>query len=45
MEEELYSPAMNTKNAPVNIPAVGIGITSPDKPQGVKLGEMDFRSR
>lgn len=45
MEEELYSPAMNTKNAPVNIPEIGAGITSPAKPQGVKLGEMDFRCR
>jgi hypothetical protein len=43
MKDEYYTPAMNTKYEPVNIPAVGIGITSITKPQGVKLGEMDFR--
>jgi len=45
MKEECYNPAMNTKNAPVHIPTVGIGITTTTKPQGVKLGEMDFRCR
>jgi hypothetical protein len=43
MEDENYSPALNTKNAPVNIPSEGINITSTIKPQGVKLGKVDFR--
>ena len=43
MEEENYSPAKNTKNAPVYIPSGGIGIASTIKPQGVRLGEVDFR--
>jgi hypothetical protein len=43
MKEEKYNPAMNTKNAPVEIPSEGFRITSTIKPQGVKLGEMDFR--
>ena len=43
MLNECYAPAMNTKKSPVNIPAIGGGITSPTKPQGVKLGEMDFK--
>ena len=43
MEEENYRPAENTKNGPVTIPSNGIGITSTIKPQGVRLGEVDFR--
>ena len=43
MKNEKYSPAMNTKNAPVCIPSESVGILSTTKPQGVKLGEMDFR--
>jgi len=42
MKDEKYSPAMNTKNAPVNIPSESFGIISIKKPQGVKLGEMGF---
>ena len=43
MEEENYRPAKNTKKAPVFIPSEGIGTVSPIKPQGVRLGEVDFR--
>lgn len=43
MKDECYSPAMNTKNAIVHIPTDSIGITTTTKPQGVKLGEMDFK--
>jgi hypothetical protein len=43
MKDENYSPAFNTKNAPVDIPSGGISNTSTIKPQGVKLGEVDFR--
>jgi hypothetical protein len=43
MKEEKYTPAMNTKDGPVCIPSESIGIISTTKPQGVKLGEMDFR--
>ena len=43
MKDENFSPAMNTKNAPVYIPSGSIGIISTKKQQGVKLGGMDFR--
>jgi len=44
MKEENYSPAKNTKNAPVCIPPEGsTSVISTIKPQGVKLGGMDFR--
>ena len=43
MKDENYNPAMNTKNAPVYIPALGVSITEVRKPQGVKLGEVDIR--
>ena len=43
MEEENYSLAKNTKNAPVCIPSEGISFTSTKKTQGVRLGEVDLR--
>jgi hypothetical protein len=43
MKVENYSPAMNTKKAPVYIPSIGTGIPNTIKLQGVKLGEVDFR--
>lgn len=43
MDEENYSPALNTKYGMVRIPKSGFGISTPNKPQGVKLGEMDCR--
>lgn len=43
MKDENYSPAMNTKKKPVSIPSEGGNIISAPKPQGVRLGEMDFR--
>jgi hypothetical protein len=43
MKDENYNPPMNTKNAPVLIPSGNAGIIGTSKPQGVKLGEMDFR--
>ena len=43
MEDENYNPAMNTKKVPVCIPPEGTGIIITPKPQGVKLGEMDFK--
>ncbi len=41
MQEEYYTPALNTKDGIVNIPKNGFGNVSINKPQGVKLGEMD----
>ena len=43
MQEEYYSPALNTKNGIVNIPKKVFGNISISKPQGVKLGEMDCK--
>lgn len=43
MKDEKYDPPMNTKNAPVLIPSGNASIIGTSKPQGVKLGEMDFR--
>lgn len=40
MQEENYTPALNTKNGVVCIPKID-NITIMSKPQGVKLGEMD----
>jgi len=49
MKDELYSPAKNTKNGVVYIPqsASGGGMvnTPSSRPQGVRLGEMDFKYR
>ena len=44
MSEENYSPAYNTRNNVVLLPegVFGIGSTYNNKPQGVKLGEMDY---
>lgn len=44
MSDENYSPAYNTKNNVVLLPesSFGIGSTSNNKSQGVKLGEMDY---
>ncbi|MDD4591238.1 MAG: MBL fold metallo-hydrolase [Parabacteroides sp.] len=43
MKDELYSPAMNTKNGVVCFPQSGFGSIPSSKPQGVRLGEMDFK--
>ena len=45
MQEEYYTPALNTKNGVVDIPAKGFANISIGKPQGVKLGEMDSKYR
>jgi len=45
MKDEHYSPAKNTKTAPICIPSEIPNIIGTSKPQGVKLGEMDFRRR
>lgn len=43
MQEEYYTPALNTKNGVVYIPQKGFANISVNKPQGVKLGEMDCK--
>ena len=43
MKEEYYTPALNTRSGIVNIPNGGFGNISISKPQGVKLGEMDYK--
>jgi ribonuclease BN (tRNA processing enzyme) len=43
MSDEMYDPALNTKNGVVVIPQSGIGIVSRNERQGVKLGGMDYR--
>ena len=43
MQEEYYTPALNTKNGVVDIPKKGFANISVSKPQGVKLGEMDCK--
>lgn len=43
MKDERYSPAQNTKVGVVIIPGIGFGSVTSSKPQGVKLGEMDYR--
>lgn len=43
MRDENYSSAQNTKNGVVYLPLSGFGIISGSKPQGVKLGEMDYK--
>lgn len=43
MKDEYYSPALNTKGGVVFIPQNGFGSVAVSKPQGVRLGEMDFR--
>jgi ribonuclease BN (tRNA processing enzyme) len=47
MKDEKYTPAKNTKDGMVNIPQSvygGGGVNTPDtKPQGVRLGGMDFK--
>ncbi|WP_066715150.1 MBL fold metallo-hydrolase [Clostridium sp. Marseille-P299] len=43
MQEEYYTPALNTKKGVVDIPKKGFSNISVSKPQGVKLGEMDYK--
>jgi ribonuclease BN (tRNA processing enzyme) len=43
MDDENYSPARNTKGGVVVIPGIAFSITSNNKPQGVRLGEMDCK--
>lgn len=43
MQEEYYTPALNTRNGMVDIPKKGFANISVSKPQGVKLGEMDCK--
>ena len=43
MENEHYSPALNTKNGVVSIPNSAYGYKSNNRTQGVKLGEMDCK--
>jgi len=43
MKDEKYNPALNTKGGLVFIPIGGFGSVTSSKPQGVKLGEMDYR--
>lgn len=47
MKDELYSPAKNTKDGVVFIPQSvfggGFGSIPSSRPQGVRLGEMDFK--
>ncbi|MDD3228046.1 MAG: hypothetical protein PHE09_02415 [Oscillospiraceae bacterium] len=43
MKDECYSPALNTKDGELFIPQSGIRNVIINKPQGVKLGEMDHR--
>ena len=41
MQEECYDVALNTQDGIIDIPQAGFTGTSTNKPQGVKLGEMD----
>ncbi len=43
MQEEYYTPALNTRNGVIDIPKKGFANISVSKPQGVKLGEMDCK--
>lgn len=43
MKNERYSPALNTKNGVISIPANTYGNNSNNRTQGVKLGEMDCK--
>lgn len=43
MKDEYYSPALNTNDGVIYIPQSGFGGIPSSKPQGVKLGEMDYR--
>lgn len=43
MQEEYYTPALNTRNGVVDIPKKGFANISVSKQQGVKLGEMDCK--
>lgn len=43
MAEERYDPALNTKKGIICIPEIGFSNISISKPQGVKLGEMDYK--
>ncbi len=43
MKNERYSPALNTKNGVISIPANTYGNNSSNRTQGVKLGEMDYK--
>lgn len=43
MKDENYKPALNTKGGVLLIPGIGFGNVTSSKPQGVKLGEMDYR--
>lgn len=43
MQEEYYTPALNTRNGVVDIPKKEFANISVSKPQGVKLGEMDCK--
>jgi metal-dependent hydrolase (beta-lactamase superfamily II) len=43
MKDEYYDPALNTKNGVIFIPKSGSGSVTISKPQGVRLGEMDYR--
>lgn len=43
MQEEYYTPALNTRNGVVDIPKKGFANILVSKPQGVKLGEMDCK--
>lgn len=45
MQKEYYTPALNTKNGVLDIPKKGFANILVNKPQGVKLGEMDFKYR
>ena len=43
MKDECYNPALNTKGGVVNIPQSGFWTIPSSKPQGVKLGAVDYR--
>jgi ribonuclease BN (tRNA processing enzyme) len=43
MKDEKYDPALNTKDGVLVIPGSGSGGSMSSKPQGVRLGEMDYR--
>ena len=43
MKDECYSPALNTNDGVIYIPQSGFRGIPISKPQGVKLGEMDYR--
>ncbi len=43
MKGEYYNSALNTKDEVLFIPRSGFGSVMGSKPQGVKLGEMDYR--